>query len=450
MDSEQASRRRPSVTIASGLLILIAFNLLFLVSPRTSSAWETDVHLGLTEWLALKAGLPKNAAARLAAADQSLDDSDYSAAVWAVIYVAVRGDKVAAEFIRDYHFPSHGSIPSAPAHRRVQPNSSAARYAVNAAFNNGLRLDRALERLGKGLHTLQDSWSHAGVPDSPARPWFLLRPDMTVGHPLARGGWCRHDADLTHLYPHDAERAAFATYNVLQTFCSRRPKLGCARPARWSSLRRLVRKFAAAKSTDMKRAWFLRQGFSKEEAARFVAATSLPGERYYTAPSRTREKGEPPRYLVSIRDVPAGMRSTLDRFLRTWIVKGSSSAALEYVALNVVADTLKFGKIGEAAGWVSRLMRSFLVPNPAIVDLCAAIASPPASTRREYASIEEAIEGPIAGQSYVIVAADIPGLRDAPYAAIFRFKLAPRTALALVMGRRAGRWRVLMLIPVVS
>lgn len=86
-------------------------------------SWETDVHLGLTEWLSLKKGFAKPYAQALAEADQELDASPYTDAVYASAYIAVTGDAGAAEMVRDLHFPSNGRIPGDPRQRAVKPDS---------------------------------------------------------------------------------------------------------------------------------------------------------------------------------------------------------------------------------------------------------------------------------------------------------------------------------------
>ena len=60
--------------------LLLAVGLaLVLASVTPASAWEADVHRGLTEWLARQAGFPPDAARAVGSGDNHADDGIFDA-----------------------------------------------------------------------------------------------------------------------------------------------------------------------------------------------------------------------------------------------------------------------------------------------------------------------------------------------------------------------------------
>ena len=98
--------------MACSVILLTAITL---VVASGAEAWESDVHYGLTYWLALQASFTDDAARLVAEADLSLDRG-IRAAPMAVGVYACRGDYGASRDVRDNHFP----------HRRERPKSSRA------------------------------------------------------------------------------------------------------------------------------------------------------------------------------------------------------------------------------------------------------------------------------------------------------------------------------------
>src|SRR6267142_2016207 len=146
---------------------LILFATITLVVAAGAQAWESDVHYGLTYWLALQAGFTDDAARVVAEADLSLDRGIRAAPVAVGVY-ACRGDYGASRDVRDNHFPTDVNVPNPPERREVVANSAAARRRALDEANRkidpkyGNAHSESLGRFGEGLHPLQDSWSHQG------------------------------------------------------------------------------------------------------------------------------------------------------------------------------------------------------------------------------------------------------------------------------------------------
>lgn len=237
---------------------------LCLIFPLRSFASEQDVHYGLTFYLAYMAGFESTQAERIAEASERYDEGDYDPATFSVGLILLSKDAGASTAVRDKHFPSDSPIPAPPAMRRVLPDNPHAEGLLNEKLYalehpQGRSINELITEFGLALHPLEDSWSPQGVPDSPFRPVKQFRPDLTWGHPCDRGGWARHDADLTYLHPNEVLEMASRVYRAMIDVLSIRPELR-ARPAvRWSELAARVRTFAEADTKTAKRTWFAQQ-----------------------------------------------------------------------------------------------------------------------------------------------------------------------------------------------
>ena len=67
------ANRLRGLSLGNLILLLLAGTLLL---PATAAAFESDVHFGLTQWLALKAGFTQQEADALATGDQRVDSGD--------------------------------------------------------------------------------------------------------------------------------------------------------------------------------------------------------------------------------------------------------------------------------------------------------------------------------------------------------------------------------------
>ncbi len=263
------------------LLVITISNLLG--SSTQVCAWEEDVHLGLTKWLALNAGFKPGDADTVSEFDQSLDTGHFTNPPWAVmLHVVLDGDPEASRQLQKWHFPSYGRVPGTPEERKVTHDSTAATIGVEDALkvHPGEPIAAALENLGEQLHPFQDSWSHEGVPDIPFRPAWPMFPELNWAHPQTRGGWYSHAADLTYLHVDQTLEMAGRTYELLCQFLTLNRLTPIARQPTWEQLTNVVRQFAKAKTRRAKKQWFLEHGFDVNHAQQIVNDLSLPSRDF--------------------------------------------------------------------------------------------------------------------------------------------------------------------------
>jgi hypothetical protein len=288
------------------------------IASAAAGAFESDVHYGLTEWLALKAGFDKQAAQTIATGNQRVDSGDMQYIDPVFTYACLRKDDVGSRRAGEHHYPSTGAIPAAPEQRAVAPGSDAAKKPALAVIK--VPADQAsfmLLKLGEALHVLQDSWSHQGIPDvpQPAGAFFPCDPTRAWSHPKARGGWNSHKADLTIFWPIDTVAVAKATYNVLMQY----PTLSAAKrsPRSWDEIRPALDRFIAASTKTEKKSWFVSQGITDVS---FLEGVSLMDG---TQPFELRWPGRklPPLAALQSRqhDVEAGLLEFYNRFFARWV-----------------------------------------------------------------------------------------------------------------------------------
>jgi len=244
-----------------------------LLSCAIAQAFESDVHYGLTQWLALKAGFDQQAAQTIATGNQRVDSGDMQFIDPVLMYACLQTDDAGARRAGEHHYPSSGAIPAAPELRAVAPGGEAANNVGQSAINIPPTQARfRLLKLGEALHVLQDSWSHQGTPDTPKPAESLLSCDATRAwaHPKARGGWNSHKADLTLHWPADTVAMAKATYDVLLQY----PPLSDVKrtPRSWADVRPALDRFIMASTKAEKSKWFVTQGIGDVS---FLEGTSL-------------------------------------------------------------------------------------------------------------------------------------------------------------------------------
>jgi len=287
-----------------------------LALPADAGAYESDVHFGLTRWIAMRAGFTEAQAQAIAVGDQRIDGGMLETLELGLEFAcAGRIAEVARQAQRD-HFPSERPVPAPAADRAVVPGSDAARAALKALVGRlpgkeGLMLGK----FGEALHPLQDSWAHQGIPSTPS-PGGSLRcdPSLFLGRATVRGGSASHAADATARWPVDALAMARATFEELVRY----PSIdGRARnPARWDTLLPSLEGFVQATTKTQKRAWFVSQGM---EDTGFLAGLTLPdgptpgplewsGRRLLTLPGNASMQ----------HAAPVDARAFVDRLLGRW------------------------------------------------------------------------------------------------------------------------------------
>lgn len=286
-------------------------------------AYESDVHHGLTRWLALQAGYTASQADAIAIADQRVDGGRLETLELSLEYACAGHFPDAARRAQQAHYPAARPVPAPAAERAVVPGGDAAhRRLEELAPRLAGKAGVFLGKLGEALHPLQYSWAHRGVASQP-RPGSLPACDAALAsaHPAALGGPGDHAADLTARRPADTLDMARATYEALVRYppVEGRPRA----PADWARLAPLVDAFAKASTKTQKRIWFVGQGMADTS---FLSGTSLPD-------------GPDPGALVTRRngllplpgepsmqhDAPVDVRAFFDRLLARWL--GAEEAA---------------------------------------------------------------------------------------------------------------------------
>lgn len=232
------------------------------------AAWEADVHFGLTKWLAIQAGFSAADAERIAKGALAIDASLTTHPLVSGTLSCYAGDEQASITLHDHHFPSEKYPGRPPEERTVMEGKVWQRQGGRSTLRPAPNVNESdptdLWLLGNYLHVLQDSWSHKGVPDMPPG----CEATLGWGHPLERGGWACHLADLTYRWwDSDVAELAKATYDILS---NARKDLS---PKPWDALRDKVAEFAKARSKWAKHRWFEREGIDDRS---FLGSLSLP------------------------------------------------------------------------------------------------------------------------------------------------------------------------------
>jgi hypothetical protein len=300
--------------------------------PAVCCSFEADVHFGLTKWLAIQAGFTPWQADAIGIGDQRVDSGDMQYIELLPTYACLSSNKPSAEKVRLLHFPSDRDLAAPPGQRTVTAGSETARKEV-------LKLEKSppdqavfrLNLMGAGLHILQDSWAHQGVPDV-AQPFGQLGacdPNLAWSSPSERGGWNSHKADTTRDWPADTLAMAEATYSELQ----RMPNvLGVKRSARpWSSVAAGLDGFIRASTKTEKKKWFLAQGI---DDVSFLEGISLPDGTQRFELHWPDRKLPPLKTLQSTQHhIDPELLDAMSRFFTQWVVATDFNALAAQMAV---------------------------------------------------------------------------------------------------------------------
>ena len=311
-------RSRPPLSLAKlgravhGLALAFALA----VAATPASAYESDVHFGLTKWLALRAGFEEWAADAIGLGDQRQDGGMMETLALSLEYACLTPDPTVAREVQQRHYPALLAVPALPAERRVEPGGAAARRALREMAprlpgKEGLMLGK----YGEALHPLQDSWSHQGLPGGWQSGSFPCDAGLMNASGNEEGGPGAHDVDQTRHSPDTVLAMAQATYEALLAYP---PIQGRARKAAdWPSLVAAVREFAKLASKTAKRDWFVREGIPDTT---FLEGITLPDG---PAPGRLEWMGRKLPELTRSRsiqhDVPPDILVFYDELLRRWL-----------------------------------------------------------------------------------------------------------------------------------
>ena len=414
-------------------------------------SYESDVHYGLTRWLAQKAGYPDWQARAIATGDFRVDSGLMSTLALLPEYACILKDAAVAREIQERHYPSKTKIPADPQDRAVEPGSPAAREALTKTLQSAKGHEAEyLGLFGAALHPLQDSWAHSGTPAAPV--FGPLDCDAKLASvPPVRANGGAHAADLTYVSPVDTVAMAKATYDALTAYP---PVKGERRTAQdWSSLELVVRAFAEARSKTAKREWFVKQGIADTD---FLEGTTLPDGPKPGALHFDGRQLPPLEKAASLQyDVPTDAREFFDRLFVRWlgnepveaIVASSPHAAQMQARLKV----WKLRDHGTAAH-LAHLTRPYSAAEIAQVNALSKRAEANVAVAPEQAFFPLVTHTPNPSPLLPYILHILPARgASAPSAiAIARLKHAPRDTIGFLAEKSASGWTLVDVISVVD
>lgn len=434
--------------------------LVLLVCATPVTAWEDDVHFGLTKWLALRAGYHEKVAHLLAIRNVGADEGILDARKLVFWYACISRDEKASEIVKDLHFPSGAGLPKPPSERLVTPGDKWAFHTVNTEVERKViqedeRQD-SLRRFGRGLHPLQDSWSHQGEPGIP----IACNEGLAWGHPSKRGGWLRHRADLTAHWKADTLAAAEATWKSLQAYASAKEWVRARAPVDWATLKADIESFGAANTKTAKLDWFLARGFDEAAILRYITRISLPdGSRPLSKMNIPMVNAPAPGPVVSVAAIPADAAAFLQEFWNRWVsARDFPALASRYVAANVLARNL--GVQGQPDDIAATTLALWRVADHGQVERLGHV--PPVPGSQAESELRLLLKDPASfivsdGLPYAMTPLGVKGppLALVPaggtrYAALGRFWHAPYDVVMAVAEQVDGSWRITELRSVVE
>ena len=448
--------------MACSVILLTAITL---VVASGAEAWESDVHYGLTYWLALQASFTDDAARLVAEADLSLDRG-IRAAPMAVGVYACRGDYGASRDVRDNHFPTDVNVPNPPERREVVANSAAARrraldeahQRIDPKYSNAQ--PESLSRFGEDLHPLQDSWSHQGEPDVPA---WLCRRDYAWSHPYSRGGWSSHYADLVYAWVEDALPMAKVTFEMMVEYLKSNPWASTGRPpAAWSDVEKALLDLAVTQTKTEKAQWF--QGHGIKNVA-FLNGISRP-DGTSSFPNLVLQKVfAPPPEAIAVAKVPREAREFARSFLTEWMTTEKLDDLLKRIDTSAMRESTGLSSFGDdvfvsrtvLAAWRMRdhglmvelghtsaepmnkavqakLKKSAEDPKSLFFRLAKAAQDP--TTQVRYESLEKATV-PFGKEPFLVFP-----LESGKFAVLVQFRHTPTDVVVLELSQRGSDFRV--------
>ncbi|WP_431208943.1 DUF6765 family protein [Burkholderia cepacia] len=286
------------------ILVLLAT----LATPLTCAAFESDVHFGLTLWLAKKAGFAPGEAEAIALANQRIDAGSIEYMTSPLQFACLSRFAADATDAQARHYPSVHKVPGDAQSRPVAAGGAPAISSIDSALRRADSGKGAfmLGEFGRSLHSLQDSWAHQGTPSVPDWSRYGIDCDarLAMAAPLDRGTPSSHAVELTWRWPADVEDMAKSTYTQMLRY----PKInGSSRQAiAWEHVRQALPTFIGARTKRAKSDWFVANGIADTS---FLDGTSLPDGPAWRA---IRWKGR--------RDIPTPMPPSAQSGVETDIV----------------------------------------------------------------------------------------------------------------------------------
>lgn len=290
-----------------------------LAAPLTCTAFESDVHFGLTLWLAKKAGFAPGEAEAIALANQRIDAGSIEYMTSPLQFACLSRFAADAVDVQNQHYPSERKVPADAQHREVAPGGPPALVLMNAALRraDGGKAAFMLGEFGRSLHTLQDSWAHKGVPSVPDWSRYGIDCDvrLAMSAPLNRGAPSSHAANLTWRWPDDVEAMAKSTYAQMLRY----PNINGSprQAATWDEVRQTLPAFTSAKTKRAKADWFVANGMTDTS---FLDGISLPdGPAWKTVRWKGRRDIPKPMSPSAQSGIDADLVDFYTRFFTDWV-----------------------------------------------------------------------------------------------------------------------------------
>lgn len=280
----------------------IVFGVALAIISLCAGAYESDLHFGLTWWLARQAGFNPQQAQEIAGQDELTDTGMLDAKHAMIWELCVWQETGASEMTRAMHFRSKKAPPAEPPARLVTEDAvyaeAQARSIIVTPDHDNVKTQRSF---GQALHGRQDAYSHAGQSDTFWPPcqtkWLWTHPvDTSDGD---KGGMFSHKADQTFTDADKCTRAALKTYDLMLEFratmsLSTTPKLR-------GELTTPIRKFCEAKTKVEKAQWFKDEQVPQGEAIARNTSLADGGRSFSGAPRMDLRPGPPSANAVQSR-----------------------------------------------------------------------------------------------------------------------------------------------------
>ncbi|SAK81997.1 hypothetical protein AWB75_05194 [Caballeronia catudaia] len=290
-----------------------------LANPLTCAGFESDVHFGLTLWLAKQAGFASREAEAIALANQRIDAGSIEYMTSPLQYACLSRFAPDAVDAQARHYPSERKVPADAHVRSVVPGGAPALSLIDTALRraDGGKAAFMLGEFGRSLHSLQDSWAHKGVPSVPdwGREGITCDARLVMGVPADRGTPSSHAADLTWRWPTDVNDMAKSTFTQMLRY----PMInGAARqPAAWDQIQQALTGFIVARTKRAKADWFVANGITDTS---FLDGISLPdGPAWKASRWKGRRDIPTPMPPTTQSGVDSGLVDFYTRFFVEWV-----------------------------------------------------------------------------------------------------------------------------------
>jgi hypothetical protein len=220
-----------------------------------AGAYESDLHYGLTYFLASQVGLNAQQSHELARGDELMDTGVLDAKQAIGYELCIKGNVKASLWTRHFHFRAKKVPPALPKDRPVSNQDIFAEGQTNSVIKAvhdapDAKVDY-LFKLGQALHGWQDSYSHEGVSNT-----FWKCPTEYIWSHSGKEGVFSHKVDQTF---EDVDKCASAGKSTYEYLLKYRESMKFPRiENKWAELEPKVRVFCSA-STKVEKARWLRQ-----------------------------------------------------------------------------------------------------------------------------------------------------------------------------------------------